>query len=275
MRLRECIGALRAVPPSPGLVSARLQEIDALMNKHECPECNAAALQQLQTEREAALVDAGVVQEAVSKRQMPPFTSLWALYKYNRPVAYGLLPDENKCAVVMSLTLGLEPGPDEMSLGKLGNPTLVSRIVHAAKSIYLHQTVDRPQTNDAMRDTAIADRYYLKAQDMANRLMKEWGPPAALDGRDARNWVSGKRGVIFSVTRISLDMDIPATTSDSGTRTILPTARQHHLSAQTRYGFGRFPKRVVCSLARLSARIRLLWPNAYRRHRCHSWNAVS
>jgi hypothetical protein len=50
---------------------------------------------------------------------------------------------------------------------------------------------------EPVKDSEIANRYYVRAQDMADRLVREWGRPVSVDGKDARKTIAGKRGVIF------------------------------------------------------------------------------
>jgi hypothetical protein len=43
----------------------------------------------------------------------------------------------------------------------------------------------------------LATRYYVQAQQLANRLRSEWGEPELLDAGDAERRIQGRRGVVF------------------------------------------------------------------------------
>src|SRR5205814_5430787 len=72
---------------------------------------------------------------AVSRGDKPPFQPLADYYDYNikQTVAKNLAPDEDRCAIALSLTLGLEPRPGEASLAQLGDRGRVDGIIHNIK----------------------------------------------------------------------------------------------------------------------------------------------
>jgi hypothetical protein len=171
-----------------GAVLARERELEALMDPRGTPtgiRLSAAA-------RKFALENATVIRDAMSHGKKPAFRPLWNFYKYNRPIAYGLLPEGSKCAIAMSVTLGLEPRPGETSLQELGNKELVATLVGQIETMLVGPVKEEP-----VKDSEIAKRYYVKAEDMADRLKKEWGAPSYLDGKEARKYIAGRRGVIF------------------------------------------------------------------------------
>ncbi|MEW6353615.1 MAG: T6SS effector amidase Tae4 family protein [Pseudomonadota bacterium] len=152
-----------------------------------------AAAEKIPLDRANALKNVRLIRDAVAQGEKPPFQPLWDYYGYNRPIAEGLVPDENRCAIVLSMTLGLEPRAGEATVEALGNK------LHAiAKQIKRHVTMDdKPHTIDAVADAEIAKRYYIKAQQLADRLRDEWGEPLAVEGPQTLEAISGKRGVIF------------------------------------------------------------------------------
>lgn len=181
---------LRTSPTEPlqpdddaSAILARERAIEALMDPRGTP----TGMRLPAYARKFALENAKAVRDAVLHGNKPPFRPLWDFYKYNRPIAYGLVPDENRCAIVMSMTLGLEPRPGEVSLQDLGNKELVATLIGPIKTMMV----------EPVKDSEIAKRYYVKAQDMANRLKNEWGTPLYLEGKDARKYIAGKQGVIF------------------------------------------------------------------------------
>ena len=127
------------------------------------------------------------MREALQKGAKPPFQSLWSLYQYNRPIAFGLVPSTNKCAIVLSMTLGLTPRQGETSLQSLGNKELVATLVGPVKTLLVAP----------VKDADIASRLYVKAQDLADRLKSDFGQPVYLEGKDARQFLAGKRGIVF------------------------------------------------------------------------------
>lgn len=139
------------------------------------------------SEKVDALRDAKSIKDAVSKGDKPPFEQLWKYYRYNRDIAKGLAPEENRCAMVLSMTLGLEPRPGEASLQQLG----VTGITTIFKQIRGKMVI--PQVSES----EIAKRYYIRAQQLADRLQDEWGPPLVIDGRNAKETIAGKKGILF------------------------------------------------------------------------------
>lgn len=135
-----------------------------------------------------ALQNAHAVRNATSRGTTPPFQPLWDFYQYNRDVAKGLAPEQNRCAIVMSMTLGLEPRPGEKTLRELGSGEGLSSIFAEIRNKMVIPAVAKSE---------IAKRYYVQAQELANRLEREWGKPSVIDGAKAREFISGKKGVIF------------------------------------------------------------------------------
>lgn len=164
-------------------ISAREQQLNALMRSGD----TLAALRLSSAAKEEARQNAKAIQDALARGDKPPFKPLWDYYKYNRPIALGLVPNENKCAIVMSMTLGLEPRTGEMSLQDIGNKELVATLVGPIKTILV----------TPVKDSEIAKRYYIQAQQLADRLKRDWGVPIYLNGKKARETIAGKKGIIF------------------------------------------------------------------------------
>lgn len=139
-----------------------------------------------------AIISAKQVKDAVRSGQKPPFQPLWDYYQYNykHNIAKGLVPNEDRCAIQMSMTLGLEPLSGEANLHSLG-PTVARKIIKFIKE----QKIDMPLKE--VTDAEIAKRYYIRAQELANRLKKEWGSPSVLSGTKAEMQLTNKKGVIF------------------------------------------------------------------------------
>ena len=175
-------------------ISAREQQLDALMHS----ENTLAALRLASAAKEEARGNAKLIQDAITRRGKPPFKALWDFYKYNRPTALGLLPNENRCALVMSMTLGLEPRTGEISLGDLGNKQLIASLSGPIKTMLLVP----------IKDSEIAKKYYVRADELAHRLKTEFGTPVVLEGTKARDFISGKKGIVFrtGITRSHLDL---------------------------------------------------------------------
>jgi hypothetical protein len=104
------------------------------------------------------------------------FDSLWIDYQKNKVHGIILLPDADRCALVLSLTLGLHP----------------------------RQDTDKA----SFQDLSVADikperregdgNYYVRAAQLAERLKVEWGPPR-LTGPGALifSHIPHSRGVLF------------------------------------------------------------------------------
>lgn len=102
------------------------------------------------------------------------WTTLWNNYCTNRKWA-NQLGHINKCAVVMSASLGLKPGKGELSLADI-----------------------KEQLNERFQKEKWLENYFIRAQELANRLERSWGPaPQRWDRARVQSAISGKRGVIF------------------------------------------------------------------------------
>lgn len=103
-----------------------------------------------------------------------PFAPLWKSHQENRAWAAGVAPKLNRCALVLSKTLGIKPGSGENSLAD------VDDLAESAKG------------------QAWLSDYFVQAQQLADRLHREWGAPTIwTSGKDAQAAVAGKKGVIF------------------------------------------------------------------------------
>jgi hypothetical protein len=101
---------------------------------------------------------------------------LWNSYQHNRIVAMGF-GHFNKCAVVMSATIGVKPSHGEKSLADLDSKELDASI----------------RKERWLRD------YFIRAQELANRLEKKWGTPLKGAPTLVAKRIAGKRGFIFFV----------------------------------------------------------------------------
>ncbi len=144
-------------------------------------------------EKRQAFRNSQVVRDALRRGEKPPFQPLWNYYEFNRSIAAGLVPEENRCAIVMSMTLGLEPRGNEASVASLTDPKKKSMILGLMSTKYL----EKPIRNPAATHTEVAARYYLRAEDLANRLKSEWGQPQEIDALDAAKYLNGRQGVVF------------------------------------------------------------------------------
>lgn len=164
-------------------IAGRQRAIDGLMKSKN----QLAAQRAASTGKAEALRQAQLIRDAALRGERPPFAVLWNQYKYNRPLAMGLVPDTNRCAIVLSLTLGLEPRPSETSLHDLGNKELVNTLVGPLKTLL----------NKPVQNSEEAKSVYIQAQQLANRLKSDWGNPTYYEGKNARAEIQNKKGVIF------------------------------------------------------------------------------
>lgn len=122
-----------------------------------------------------ALENAKAIRAALSKGDKPPFEPVLELYGYNRQIALNMVGEnESRCAIVLSMTLGITPnGSGDASVHVL--------------------------PKNQVTDAEIAKRYYLRAHELAHRLISErqWGRPLYLDGAKARQSITGKRGILY------------------------------------------------------------------------------
>lgn len=122
------------------------------------------------------LKNAKMIKDAVSKGQKPPFQPVWDAYQSKRGIAKGFAPEENRCAMVLSLTLGFEPRANEATLRDLKV---------------------RGGVIPELADAELAKRVYIRAQELANRIEDEWGAPGVIKTSEARNAIDGKTGIVF------------------------------------------------------------------------------
>jgi len=141
---------------------------------------------------QGSLADAEVIRAAMARREKPPFEPLWNYYQHNRPIAQGLLPDGNRCALVLSMALGLEPRPGELTLQELGDKGLRATLIDQ-----IRRGPGAPVRNSTVTDTELAKRYYVQAEQLADRLKDEWKTPTEFSPEEARRALLGRRGVVF------------------------------------------------------------------------------
>lgn len=134
-----------------------------------------------------AIETARIVRNATASGHKPPFLPLWDYYQYNRDVAKGLAPEQNRCAIVLSMTLGLQPRAGDLTLRQLGGGGIASIFTEIRKKMVI----------PPIAKAEISTRYYIQAQQLANRLGSEWGAPLVVDGPKAPSSISGKKGIIF------------------------------------------------------------------------------
>lgn len=112
----------------------------------------------------------------------PVFASAWQKHLDpkvgSRVTAGGLIPNDNRCALTLSITLGLSPRPGEHSLDDMPPNTPWKR-----------------HLIDEIRGAGLAGRYYIKSAELASRLRNEWGEPIRPRSRNID--LHGKVGVLF------------------------------------------------------------------------------
>jgi hypothetical protein len=177
------------VDKSSATVQGRREWLQALVRGPAVRPLNGYASE----EKRRAFTNSRIVRNAISRGEKPPFQPLWDYYEFNRSVAAGLVPDENRCAIVMSMTLGLEPQGNEASVASLADKKQKSILVGLIST----KRLEEPVTNPAATHTEVASRYYLRAEDLAQRLRTEWGAPREIDALDAAKYLNGKQGVVF------------------------------------------------------------------------------
>jgi hypothetical protein len=133
------------------------------------------------------LAEARAIRDAMDHGLRPSFRALWDYYEFNRDVAEGLAPEQNRCAIVLSMTLGVRPRAGEASLRDLSGGGLLSILSQLRHKLVI------PEVGHA----DIATRYYVQAQQLADRLASEWGQPLTFDGPEARRQIEGRHGVVF------------------------------------------------------------------------------
>ena len=106
------------------------------------------------------------------------FNHLWERYQESRKIAHDINPDGNRCAMVLGLTLKSVFKPrkekDELSFREISQPP------------------------KGIRGQPFLDHFYVKAEQLANRISEEWGPPEyKLTGIHAFNKLYGLTGIIF------------------------------------------------------------------------------
>lgn len=106
------------------------------------------------------------------------FDDLWKRHPKSRELGAGVNPNGNRCTLVLGATLRniFKPRPErgELSFRDIGEPPT------------------------GMRGQPFLERYYARAQDFANRLREERGPPDVhVTGLNADQRLKGKRGVLF------------------------------------------------------------------------------
>lgn len=141
------------------------------------------------------------INQAISHGRRPPFQPVWENYTtfLDKHIASGLAPDQNRCAITLSLTLGLQPRTGEHSVADLGDPGMVDRLARALKSALpgTPGSVAGPHILPEVTHAQIAKRYYIRAEELAERLREKWGEPAELKKSEARQYIQGKKGVVF------------------------------------------------------------------------------
>lgn len=107
------------------------------------------------------------------------FPALWNAFQRNRPAAAGIA-EVHRSTFITSMTLGLTPrGPEEISA--FGNPRIT----------------------DPFATGPTMTRYYLGAEQLARRLVREWGHPEVfIEGKFAESHILRRRGVIYFENRL-------------------------------------------------------------------------
>jgi len=130
-------------------------------------------------EQIAALSDAQSIKDATSKGRRPSFKATWNYQQYNREVAELLAPKEDRCALVLSMTLGLKvrkpKDKNEKAEAGLKDVASVLPVVQGA-------------------DVANA---YVRAGELAKRLRSDWKKPEEFTPATAEQSLQNRKGLIF------------------------------------------------------------------------------
>lgn len=133
-----------------------------------------------------ALRTAKAIRDAISEGRKPPFESVWDYHQANRKITDGFVgSDENRCAIVLSMTLGFEPRATEANLEDLKLSRQIGALLRLKRGV-------PPEISDAQ----LGRRYYIRAQELANRIRDEWGKPQIIK-TNARTILAGKKGVVL------------------------------------------------------------------------------
>ena len=150
------------------------------------------------------VVDAPIVKAAMLAHQIPPFDRLWRVHHLSRNIAKGLAPEENRCAIVLSMTLGLSPIPEkgDESLNNIEtglSHQIIGQLKKWGKELWKGQDLEQyvPFLKE-IKDTDLAERFYIKSEQLANRLRDEWSPPSYAHGeKKVKELLLNKLGVVF------------------------------------------------------------------------------
>jgi hypothetical protein len=153
-------------------------------------------------ERREAIANARAVRDAIARGERPPFQQLWDYYEYNRSIAKGLMPEDERCAVVMSMTLGLEPGAGEVSVKDLPDrqQNLILGLLTTKQLVAearLQRSLSDPRQSVAGTNTETGARIYANAKQLSERLKTVLGPPQEFDSLDAAKNLNGRKGIVY------------------------------------------------------------------------------
>lgn len=110
--------------------------------------------------------------------QAMDFKLLWARWKEAKKLGEDINPDGNRCALILGAALKSAFKPRK-SRGEIS-----------------FRDVSQPP--EGIRGQPFLDKYYVKAQQFAQRLEEEWGAPdLKATGASALSLLKGKRGVVF------------------------------------------------------------------------------
>lgn len=150
------------------------------------------------------VVDAPIVKAAMSERKKPPFDPLWRVHHLSRNVAKGLALDENRCAIRLSMTLGLSPIPakGDESLENIGTGLrrqIYKQLRKWGRELWKGKELEMYiPVREEVKDADLGGQFYIKSAQLANRLRDEWGAPHYAQGEEAvKKLLLDKRGVVF------------------------------------------------------------------------------
>ena len=157
------------------------------------------------------VIDAPMIKVKMSEHKRPQFEYLWRVHHLNKTIAKNLAPEENRCAIRLSLTLGLAPSCCDESLGDIStslSTTIFGQLKKWGKEIWEGKDLEQyiPVLKEVKDSSGLSKRLYIKSLQLANRLREEWGAPLRAKGKeDIKNLLLEKHGIVFFMGGFGVD----------------------------------------------------------------------